>query len=56
MYPYGTTRPNTSNLNVAAGQTVSNLVVVPVVDGKVTLYNNAGTVDLVADVQGFYAP
>ncbi|WP_265867331.1 hypothetical protein [Streptomyces sp. SKN60] len=56
VYPYGTTRPNTSNLNVAAGQTVSNLVVVPVVDGKVTLYNNAGTVDLVADVQGFYAP
>ncbi|MFF2568361.1 hypothetical protein [Streptomyces sp. NPDC058084] len=56
VYPYGTTRPNTSNLNVAAGQTVSNLVVVPVVDGKVTLYNHSGSVDLVADIQGFYAP
>ncbi|MFJ3900065.1 FlgD immunoglobulin-like domain containing protein [Streptomyces sp. NPDC090025] len=55
-YPYGTPRPTTSNVNVRAGQTVSNLVVVPVKDGKVTLYNHAGGVDVIADIQGFYAP
>ncbi|MFD5323720.1 hypothetical protein [Streptomyces sp. NPDC127092] len=55
VYPYGTARPGTSNLNVTAGRTVSNLVVVPVKDGKVVLHNNSGSVDLVADVQGFYA-
>ncbi|MFF2567784.1 hypothetical protein [Streptomyces sp. NPDC058084] len=54
-YPYGTTRSSASNLNVPAGATVSNLVVVPVKDGKVTFYNHGGTVDLIADVQGFYA-
>ncbi|MER8041917.1 hypothetical protein [Streptomyces sp. NPDC094032] len=55
-YPYGTSRPGTSNLNVPAGRTASVLAVVPVKDGKVTLYNHAGSVDLIADVQGFYAP
>ncbi|MGW4158761.1 hypothetical protein [Streptomyces sp. NPDC004788] len=54
-YPYGTARPGASNLNVPAGATVSNLVIVPVKDGKVTFYNHGGTTDLVADVQGFYA-
>ncbi|MEU8758641.1 hypothetical protein [Streptomyces sp. NPDC048659] len=54
-YPYGTTRTAASNLNVPAGATVSNLVVVPVKDGKVTFYNHGGTADLIADVQGFYA-
>ncbi|MER8047627.1 FlgD immunoglobulin-like domain containing protein [Streptomyces sp. NPDC094032] len=55
-YPYGTARPNASNVNVPARKTVPNLVVVPVKDGKVTFSNNSGTVDLIADVQGYYAP
>ncbi|GAA3391702.1 FlgD immunoglobulin-like domain containing protein [Streptomyces roseoviridis] len=55
VYPYGTTRPGVSNLNVVAGQTVPNLVVVPVKDGKVTFYNHGGTVDLLADVAGYFA-
>ncbi|MFF7180077.1 hypothetical protein [Streptomyces sp. NPDC008121] len=55
-YPYGTTRTSASHLNVPAGRTVPNLVVVPVRDGKVTFYNHAGTADLVADVQGYYTP
>ncbi|MEV4944985.1 FlgD immunoglobulin-like domain containing protein [Streptomyces sp. NPDC053755] len=55
-YPYGTTRTSASNLNITAGQTVPNLVVVPVKDGKVTFYNRNGSVDLIADVQGFHAP
>ncbi|MFF7179576.1 FlgD immunoglobulin-like domain containing protein [Streptomyces sp. NPDC008121] len=56
VHPYGTTRTSASNLNVAAGQTVPNLVVVPVKDGKVSFYNRNGSVDLIADVQGFHAP
>ena len=53
-YPDGTTRPDTSNINFQAGQTLPNLVTVPVVNGKVDLYNNAGTVDLLADITGYY--
>ncbi|GAA3393914.1 hypothetical protein [Streptomyces roseoviridis] len=54
-YPYGTARPGASHLNVPAGATVPNLVTVPVKDGKVTFYNHAGTTDLIADVQGYFA-
>ncbi|MGC9499122.1 hypothetical protein [Streptomyces sp. WG7] len=56
VYPSGTARTSASTMNPTAGRTVAGLVVVPVVDGKVTFYNHAGTVDLIADVQGFYAP
>jgi hypothetical protein len=56
VYPAGTTRPSASNLNVVAGQTIPNLVTVAVGAGnKVTLYNNAGTIDLIADLAGYYA-
>ncbi|MGW7468239.1 FlgD immunoglobulin-like domain containing protein [Streptomyces xantholiticus] len=54
VYPSGTTRTSASNLNLVAGQTAPNLVVVPVVNGKVSFYNNAGSVNLVADVAGYY--
>ncbi|MFF7182869.1 hypothetical protein [Streptomyces sp. NPDC008121] len=54
VYPYGTQRTSASNLNFTAGQTIPNLVVVPVKDGKITFYNHAGTVDLIADVAGYY--
>ncbi|MGW4158062.1 FlgD immunoglobulin-like domain containing protein [Streptomyces sp. NPDC004788] len=54
-YPYGTTRPTASNLNLPAGKTVAGQVIVPVKDGKVTFYNHGGTIDLIADVAGFYA-
>ncbi len=55
-YPNGTTRPNASNLNFGPGQTVPNLVTVPVgSDGKVALYNESdGTSQLIADVTGYY--
>ncbi|MGC9377076.1 hypothetical protein [Streptomyces sp. MH13] len=55
VYPSGTARTSASTMNPTAGRTVAGLVVVPVADGKVTFYNHAGTVDLIADVQGFYA-
>lgn len=48
-------RPTTSNLNFLAGQVNPNLVTVQVnPDGFVDLYNHAGSVDLIADVQGYY--
>ncbi|MFD4240210.1 PKD domain-containing protein [Streptomyces sp. NPDC058525] len=47
--------PKTSNLNYVAGQTVPNLVIVPVVDGYVHLVNGGwGPVDLIADVTGYF--
>ena len=55
-YPDGQARPaEGSNLNFTKGETIPNLVIVPVgSDGKIDLYNNAGTVNLVADLFGYY--
>ncbi|WP_217546151.1 PKD domain-containing protein [Streptomyces sp. GbtcB6] len=54
-YPDGTTRPTASNLNFRAGQVDPNLVTVKVgADGYVDLYNAHGTVNLVADLEGYY--
>jgi hypothetical protein len=57
-YGDGSARPTTSSVNFVTGQVVNNLVIAPVgSDGKVDLYNGAlGTVDLVADVSGYFAP
>ena len=55
VYPSGTERPLASNLNVVPGQVVPNAVVARLNDGKVSLYNHRGEVDLVADVQGYFA-
>ncbi|MHB8508313.1 MAG: beta strand repeat-containing protein [Candidatus Dormibacteria bacterium] len=55
VYPSGIPRPTASNLNWLPGQTVPNLVTVAVGgDGAVALYNNAGSADLVLDVEGWY--
>jgi PKD repeat protein len=55
VYPDGGSRPATSNLNYTAGQTIPNLVTVPVgTDGKVNFYNHSGNVDVIADVEGYY--
>ncbi len=57
VWPAGRPRPLASNLNVAGGQTVANLVVVAVgAGGKVAIYNNQGTVHVIADVVGYFAP
>lgn len=56
-FPAGTAVPVVSNLNAAAGTTVPNLVTVPLgAGGAVTLRNNAGSVHLIADLAGWYAP
>jgi subtilase family serine protease len=55
VYPDGTARPASSNLNFDAGETIPNLVTVPVgSDGAVDLFNFQGNVDLVADLFGYY--
>jgi hypothetical protein len=53
VYPTGTPRPGSSNLNVAAGAVVSNLVMVELGLGAVTIESNASSVHLVADVVGY---
>ena len=56
VYPAGTS-PVVSNLNLGAGAIAANAVVVQVpASGQVTFRNNAGDVDLVADVAGYYDP
>ena len=57
VYGAGASRPTASNLNFVPAQTTSNMVVVPVgTGGKIALYNgSAGTVQLVADVWGWYS-
>ena len=56
VYSGGQSQPSAgSNLNHAAGETISNMVLVPLgTGGKVTFYNSAGTVDLIADLVGYY--
>ncbi|MFE5585344.1 hypothetical protein [Kitasatospora sp. NPDC056531] len=54
VYPHGTARPDVSNLNYTAGQTRANLVVVPVVDGRVTLFNHWGDTHVIADLNGYF--
>jgi len=50
------TRPATSNLNLAPGQTRPVQAIVPVdSDGYITVYNSAGTVDVIADLEGYFA-
>lgn len=55
-YDGDATRPGVSNVNFSAGQTVANYAIVSVgSDGKIDLYNGSGgTVDLIADVSGYF--
>ena len=55
-YPHDSARPNASALNFPRGFTGANLVTIPIgASGTVDVYNAAGSVDVVADVLGFYA-
>ena len=55
VWPSHMSRPVASNLNVAAGTTVPNLVVATLSPtGKVSLYHEGGRVELVADVLGYF--
>ena len=57
VFPAGESLPLESNLNWTAGETVPNLVIVPVgSDGQVTFFNHAGSTDVVVDLEGYFAP
>jgi len=57
VYPAGTPRPNASNLNFAAHTVIPNLVTVAVGStGGVDIYNALGTVNVLADVEGYFTP
>ena len=54
VWPTGDTRPTASNLNFATNETVPNLVLAKVgTGGKISMYNLAGNVHVVVDVQGY---
>ncbi len=51
------TAPTVSNLNLTRGQTAANLVTIKVgAGGAVRLRNKAGSLHLIADIAGYYAP
>ncbi len=54
-WPSDKAQQTTSNLNFVAGQSVPNLAVVPVsASGDVSIFNFAGTTDVIGDVVGYY--
>jgi hypothetical protein len=57
VYPGGHSLPLASNLNYMPSQTIPNMVLVPLGPGnRLTFYNSAGTVNVIADVLGYFAP
>ena len=55
VYPSGTTKPNASNINFAAGQTIPNMAIVKVGnDGKIAIYNENGSTQVIVDVVGWF--
>jgi len=54
VFPSDIAQPDVSNLNFVTGQTVPNLVIAGIgADGNVKIFNNAGSVDVLADVVGY---
>lgn len=57
LYPAGTAQPLASNLNPAKGLTRANLTAVKVDSaGRIAIYNNTGSTDLVVDLVGHFGP
>ena len=53
-WPTGSSRPNASNINFVAAQTIPNLVIAKVGSGgKISLFNSAGSTDLIVDAVGW---
>ena len=54
-YAAGGTRPAIGQLNWLKGNTVSNLVVIPIgTGGAIDLYNHLGETNVVVSIEGFY--
>jgi YVTN family beta-propeller protein len=55
-YPSGTTVPHASSDNIDAGAAQANLAIVPLSsDGRISIFNAAGSADFLVDVQGYFA-
>jgi len=55
VWPAGGPVPTASTLNFVAGQTIANLAPVRLgTDGKISVFNNAGTTHVIADVVGWF--
>ena len=55
VFPTGGVKPATSSVNFLAGQTVSNRIIAGIgANGQVSIFNAAGTVDVVLDVSGWF--
>jgi hypothetical protein len=56
-WPAGVAMPGVSNVNFTCCETRPNLAIVKVgTGGQISLFNNAGTIDLLADVVGYFSP
>ena len=54
-WPVGLARPVASNLNFTSGQTVANMVVLPLgASGQVSIFNGLGSTNVVVDVVGWF--
>jgi hypothetical protein len=57
LFPSNTSRPNASNLNFVAGQTVPNMAITKVgLDGQIKIYNHQGSTHVIVDVAGWFGP
>ena len=55
VYPSGTPKPNASNINFVAGQNIPNMAIVKVGnDGKIAIYNEGGSTQVIVDVVGWF--
>jgi hypothetical protein len=55
LWPDGSSRPALSMVTAAANQIISNSAVVPVgANGRLALFNNAGSTHVTVDVQGYF--
>jgi subtilisin family serine protease len=55
VYPSGTPKPNASNINFVAGQTIPNMAIVKLgSDGKIAIYNEGGSTQVIVDVVGWF--
>lgn len=56
VYPDGTSRPRVTDISFAAGQTITDQVVVRARQGRIDVFNgSAGRLNLTADLSGYYA-
>lgn len=57
VWPTGVTRPTASNVNTPAGVNRPNLVLATLgEDGKISIFNYAGSTEVIVDISGYFVP